>query len=220
MEEILSVSIDKFLEENFFFDFGDPVVAEKTNSIINGCKNEREKAVKLFNFVRDEITYTMYTGFFPEKNYKASVILKRRKGFCIQKAILLVAMLRCAGIPSAIAFADIVNYKIPEDALEFLGTNYFSYHGFVVLNLNGKWIKVTPTFDKNTCLKAGYPILDFDGENDVIFPEYLENGEKFIEYKKHHGIYFEVPFQEIIESWKEIYGEERLNLWIKESEKF
>ena len=207
----------EFLKETFFFDFSESNLRLKVKELVSGLNSQKEKAIKLFNFVRDKIPYTMYIGFFPETNYKASVILKKGKGFCIQKAVLLTAMLRCVGIPSAIGFADIVNYKIPKEAYEFLGTNYFSYHGFTVLKLNGKWLKATPTFDRETCGKAGYPLLEFDGENDCVFPNYCKDGSRFIEYKRFYGVYFEVPLRDIIDSWKILYGERRVNFWIEQS---
>ncbi len=212
-ERLALIGENRFLEENFFFDFNEHNLGLKVKELIEGLNSQKEKAIALFNFVRDEIPYTMHTGFFPEINYKASVILKRGKGFCIQKAVLLTAMLRGAGIPSAIGFADIVNYKIPKEAYDFLGTNYFSYHGFTVLKLNGKWLKATPTFDRETCKKAGYPLLEFDGERDCVFPQYCKDGSRFIEYKKYYGVFFEIPFKDIIESWEGIYGKETVKHW-------
>ncbi len=217
-EKLMLLEEREFLEETYFFDFNKDVLKAKVKELISGLISPKEKAISLFNFVRDEIPYTMYTGFFHEENYKASVILQRGKGFCIQKAVLLTAMLRCAGIPSSIGFADIVNYKIPREAYEFLGTNYFSYHGFTVLKLNGKWLKATPTFDRETCEKAGYPLLEFDGESDCIFPSYCKDGSKFIDYKRFHGVFFEIPLKKIIGAWESIYGEQRVNFWIEKSE--
>ena len=215
--KLMFLNESEFLKETYFFDFNDNNLSLKVKELVSGLNSQKEKAIALFNFVRDEIPYTMHTGFFPEENYKASVILKRGKGFCIQKAVLLTAMLRCAGIPSAIGFADIVNYKIPKEAYDFLGTNYFSYHGFTVLKLNGKWLKATPTFDRETCEKAGYPLLEFDGENDCVFPEFCKDGTKFIKYKKFYGVFENIPIKDILSSWVKIYGKEKVDYWKKES---
>ncbi len=213
-EKLNLIDEKKFLEVNYFFDFENPQIKQIVERIKNGF-SEKETAKKLFYFVRDKIPYTMITGFSEKKDYKASEILKRGRGFCIQKAVLLVAMLRCAGIPSAIAFADIVNYKIPEEVKDFLGTNYFPFHGFVVLKIENKWLKATPTFDRETCLRTGYPVVEFDGENDCTLPLYTESGEKFVEYKKFYGVSLDMPLKKILSQWEKVYGKDKIKLWVK-----
>ena len=70
-------------------------------------KENKEKAIKLFYWVRDEIRYDPYTFSALKRDYKATKILERGKGWCVQKAILLTALGRAAGIPSRLHFADI-----------------------------------------------------------------------------------------------------------------
>jgi len=67
----------------------------------------------LFYFVRDEIKYTIYISKLREKDNRATEILSRKKGYCVQKAVLLVALARASGIPARLRFADIVNFKLP-----------------------------------------------------------------------------------------------------------
>ena len=217
LDEIEQIDLKKLVEETFFFDFSHSEIKDTVRNLIKDANSVTEKAVKLFNFVRDEIKYSMYVPFFPERIYRASHVLKNRKGFCIQKAVLLVAMLRCAGIPAVLGFADILNHSVPKEAFDFLGTRVFSYHGFALVKTESGWVKATPTFDTETCKRAGYPVVNFNGKDDAIFPDKKENGDKFIDYLKYHGYFLSVPFKDILQSWKEIYGEDRVNFWIKRS---
>jgi transglutaminase-like putative cysteine protease len=57
--------------------------------------------------VRDEIKYNMYTPKFLPEHFLASNILAKNEGYCVQKAVLLVALARAAGIPAGLGFAKI-----------------------------------------------------------------------------------------------------------------
>ncbi len=208
-DEIDNYHSDFFLKSNFFFDFEDDFVRETIKNIVGNSSNKKEKAKKIFYFVRDEIKYTMFAGIFTEKDYRSSAVLRRGKGFCVQKAILLVSLLRGAGIPAAIGFADIKNHALSEDTKKILGSDVFPYHGFAFVNL-GRWLKVTPTFDVDTCEKAGYPLIEFDGERDAVFPQYMENGKRFVTYLRYRGVCFKPPVDDMIKEWKKVYGKGNL----------
>ncbi|MDT8273525.1 MAG: transglutaminase family protein [Desulfomonilia bacterium] len=75
----------------------------------------------------------------------------------MQKAVLLTALDRAAGIPSRLAFARIRNHKVPQQVRQMTGTNIFPRHGFTQFFLEGSWVIVAPTFDKELCMKIGAP---------------------------------------------------------------
>ncbi len=220
VERLGEIDPSVFLAFSDVLDGENPDVRKWVKRVTEGTENQMEKAVKLFYAVRDGIRYTMYAPFMYRKDYAASSILKRGEGYCVQKAILLATAYRVEGIPSVLIFADIKNHRAPEKAREFMGTDVFTYHGYVALHLNGRWVKVTPAFDRETCRKADYPTVEFDGKNGAIFPEKDKKGRKFITYLKIHGEYSDLPLEELLESWRKVYGEDKVKLWKKAYEVF
>src|ERR1700733_7061121 len=65
-----------------------------------------EKAIALFNAVRDRIKYDPFHVGLVEDDYRASLIAGKASNYCVPKAILLTAALRAAGIPAAAGFAE------------------------------------------------------------------------------------------------------------------
>jgi hypothetical protein len=47
--------------------------------------------------------------------------------------------------------------------------------------------------------------LDFDGENDSVFQEYTESGDKYIDYLVDHGTFADMPFELMNTSFKKAY---------------
>jgi hypothetical protein len=74
--------------------------------------------------------------------------------------------------------------------------------------LDDEWKKLTPVFDKMTALKAGYtPLVEFDGGKDGLLSKYDSEGNLFVEYIRDHGVYDDVPINEIKEIFEAEYGE-------------
>lgn len=177
------------------------------------------KAVKLFYAVRDGIYYDPYYPFYLPEHYQASRVLKSGRGYCVSKAVLLCALGRAVQIPSRIGFATVTNHIATRQLVETLGSNIFVYHGFTEFYLNGKWVKATPTFNIELCQRHQVPPLEFNGYEDSIFHAYDCNNNRFMEYLEFHGSFADLPLEEILESWKKVYGADRMNLWIEMFEK-
>jgi transglutaminase-like putative cysteine protease len=195
--------LEQYLQPNEFFNFNNPKVKKKALEITNGLKSDNQKAKALFYWVRDNIKYNMMS-YYPKvkANFKANVTLRRGYGFCVSKSILLSSFARVVGIPARIHLVDLINHKVSQRVIDFMGTNIMYYHGFseVYLNQNSKkkWVKLTPSFDKATAIKGGFlPMVEFDGENDAVFPPYDINGERFGEYLTDRGIHADLPLEEI-----------------------
>ena len=202
------MTMEEYLQPTEFLDFDKNSVSQKAFEITHGLKTEKEKAIALFYWVRDKIKYNMYT-YNPNNraNLKASVTLRRSNGFCMSKAVLLTTFARAVGIPARIHMIDIINHKIPKWIVEFMGTKVFHCHGYSELLIDGKWRKLTPVFDKDTAIKAGYvPTVEFDGENDALLAPYDEDGNQFVEYAKDWGIYTDVPIEKISEIFSKNYN--------------
>ncbi len=190
--------LTNYLQPTEFLDFDKKRVSDKAFEIIEGLKTDKEKAIALFYWVRDEIRYMMSAFYMIKSNFKASVTLRRGYGFCVSKAVLLSSFARAVGIPAKVHLADIRNNKVPQQTIDLLGTNIFLYHGYSEIYINNKWVKATPVFDKNTAQRAGFlPLVEFDGVHDGILSKYTPEGKLFIEYIKDRGVYAELPYDEM-----------------------
>lgn len=69
-------------------------IKNKAKAITAGLKNPRAKAIAIFRYVRDDITYSFYTNSLKG----ASGTLSSRSGNCCDKANLIVAMCRSVGV--------------------------------------------------------------------------------------------------------------------------
>ena len=205
--------MDLFLQPTEAIDCDHPHVKGLTSQTIHGARDVHERAQRLFYFVRDSVPYNFYVPFFLLEHYKASTTLHRGSGYCVQKAVLLVALARAGGIPARLVFADIRNYLTSERAVEIMGTNLFVFHGYVEWLLGDRWVRVTPTFDKEICREHGYPLVEFNGRDDAVFPPHDAEGRTFVEYVRHHGTFSDVPLDLILQAWERVYGKERTDIW-------
>jgi hypothetical protein len=199
--------MNEYLQSSEFFDFDKSSVSNKANEITKNLQTEKEKAIALFYWVRDEIKYNMLT-YIPSvrANFKASVTLRRGNGFCVSKSILLSSFARAVGIPARIHLVDLINHKISQKVIDFMQTNVMHYHGYSELYLDGKWVKLTPSFDKGTADKGGFhPMCEFDGECNAVFPEYDNDGNQFGEYVLDRGVHADLPLEEIEKVFLEKY---------------
>ena len=109
-------------------------VSALAKSLAAGSSSQYDTAVKIFNWVRDNITYSFYYN----TKYGADGTLTSRLGNCCDKTNLLVALSRAAGITAI--------YKN--------GYCHFTsgWYGHVWANLyvNGKWYTADTTSYKNS----------------------------------------------------------------------
>ena len=214
---------DIYLKPTDIIDSINPDIIEFAHKVVGNSKDPVEKAVKIYYVVRDGIWYDPYTPFYKPEHYRASEVLKRKRGFCIPKAVLLCALGRALNIPSRLAFFDVRNHLATKQLLEFFGTDLFVFHGITEFYLNGKWVKATPAFNAELCKIHNVPPLEFNGKEDSIFQPFNLEKKKFMEYVRFRGTYADLPLQEIVNAFKETYGEEKVNRWIRlfeESKKF
>ena len=189
--------MDKYLEPTFTFDADSEVIKEKARELTQGKEDALEKSKSLFYFVRDEISYNLYVKKHMPEHFRASNTLARGKGYCVQKAVLLVTMARATGIPARLGCAKIRNHLVPPKVLEILKSNIFPWHGYAELYLGGKWVKATPAFDLKMCLDHRLIPVEFDGLSDARFHPYSQDGKPHIEYLLDRGPFDDVPLDEI-----------------------
>ncbi len=190
-------------------------IRDYSSRSIGASKEPIEIAVKLYLAVRDKILYDPYSPFYLPEHYRASYVLQRGKSFCVPKASLLCALARACGIPARVGFADVRNHLATKQLIRFMGNDLFVYHGFVELHLEGKWVKATPAFNTELCRRHHVPPLEFNGREDSLFQAYNLQNQRFMEYTNFHGLYADIPVDQIVGAWEETYGKDRVRNWIR-----
>jgi len=205
----------RYLTPTDIIDSDHKIVREFARDTMGKLTDPIEMAMKLYLAVRDGIRYDPYSPFYLPKHYRASFVLKRGRSFCIPKASLLCALARACGIPARVGLATVRNHLATKQLIDFLGSDLFISHGFVELYLGGKWLKATPAFNRELCLRHHVSPLEFNGREDSIFQPYNLQNKKFMEYLEIEGIFTDIPVEHIVAGWKKAYGEDRVNRWIK-----
>jgi transglutaminase-like putative cysteine protease len=199
--------MERYLEPTFVIDCNNPSIQEKAKDLTKGQEDIIEKAKSLFYFVRDEIKYNIYVSKSLPEHFRASNTLSRGDGYCVQKAVLMVALARAAGIPAGLGFARLRNNLLPEKTLKWLGKNILPFHGYAELYLNGKWVKATPAFDLKMCEKNRIIPVEFDGKNDAMFHSHNRDGKLHIEYLKDLGRHYDdLPLDKLWNAMIQTFG--------------
>ena len=198
--------MDKWLRATAAFDCDNESIREKAHDITNDQQQVADKAKSLFYFVRDEIKFIPLLPVDHLESYRASKILKTGGGMCIQKAVLLAALARAVGIPARLHFVDIRNHRVPDKIREVMDTNLFPYHGYDELYIEDKWVKATPTFELKVCQENRLVPVEFDGKSNGMLPSHDLDGNPHIEYLQDHGLYEDIPLDEIYDAWSRAYS--------------
>ncbi|UCG15017.1 MAG: transglutaminase family protein, partial [Deltaproteobacteria bacterium] len=187
-----------YLQPTAIIDCDHPGVRAYAAKHTEDCADPVKLAVNLYLAVRDGIYYDPYSPFHRPEHYRASQVLARGRSFCIPKASLLCALARACSIPSRVGFATVQNHLATRQLIDFLGSNVFVYHGFVEFYLGGKWIKATPTFNKELCAKHKVPPMEFNGREDSLFHPFNLDNKQYMEYLEYHGIFADIPVDSIL----------------------
>ncbi len=194
-----------FLEPGSYVESDAPQIREMAAKLVAGLTNDKEKAIALFNMVRDKIRYDPYTISLSENDYKATTILAQPRNWCVPKAILLTALARAAGIPAAVGFADVRNHLSTPKLQGLMETDLFIYHGYTAFWLDGQWVKATPAFNMEMCERFGVHPLIFDGEHEALFHEFNVRNDRHMEYVSDRGIFADAPVGDIIAGTRKLY---------------
>lgn len=165
----------------------------------------REKAVSLYYAVRDGIRYNPFLDFSKSSAFRASEVLAKGEGFCVGKAALLAACARAAGIPARIGLADVKNHLTTPRLREKMGTDLFVFHGYAELEIDRRWVKATPAFNRELCDKFRVQPLEWDGREDSVFHEFDQDRRRHMEYLRDHGRFDDVPVARIQKAFREVY---------------
>lgn len=197
--------MEEYLRPTFYLDFDQADVRQFAleNSLRNGC--DKENAARLFNAVRDGFRYDPYRLDLRKEGLRASNLVRRESGYCIEKSILLAAAGRAIGIPSRLSFYIVANHIATEKIELVLKTNKLVFHGATEFYLDEKWRKATPAFDSGLCSRLGVAVLEFDGERDSVFQQFDEEGNVFMEYLHDYGHFDDMPHELAVSEFKKHY---------------
>ena len=104
-------------------------------SITSGKTSTYDKAVAIFNWVRDNIGYSFYYN----TKYGAVGVLSSKTANCVDTAHLLIALERAAGIPA----------RYEHVKAKFSSGNWYG-HVIAQVYVNGKWYNADATSSSNT----------------------------------------------------------------------
>ena len=197
--------LSPYLRAGRCVDSDQPQVVEWARREAGDARAPRDVAVRLYYAVRDGIRYDPYRIDLTPEGLAASRCLAQGHGFCVNKAVLLAAVLRVHGIPARLGYADVRNHLTSERLRRTMGTDIFAYHGYTDVHLDGRWVKATPAFNIELCRKAGTLPLDFDGSADSIFHPYDASGRRHMEYVRDRGVHADVPLKAMLAAFREVY---------------
>ncbi len=192
-------------------DAAHPDVQAFAESRSAGAESVRERAVKLYYAVRDEVRYDPYDAAVDAEGLRASTTLERRRGWCVSKAVLLAASCRSLGIPARLGFADVRNHLSTARMREQMKTEVFYWHGYTSILLpeedgsEWRWWKATPAFNIELCEKFRLAPLDFDGREDSIYHPFDLEGNRHMEYLNQRGEFADVPLEAMLETFRRFY---------------
>lgn len=200
----MSENYQELLQPTPFMDYEHDTVRAFVAKTLEGSAGDPvEDAVKLYFAVRDGLRYEVYGNDLSREGMRASAIIERGFGFCIQKALVYAAALRSIGIPSRVTYGDVRNHLASPRLRELVGGDLFRFHSLTQVYLNGKWLKATPVFTKTLCRLYQIKPLDFDGHSDAVYHPFDEKGRQHMEFVRWHGEFDDFPYDLVIGGFQE-----------------
>jgi transglutaminase-like putative cysteine protease len=187
-----------------FIDCEHRSIQEKVRELEVADLVARERAVRLFQFVRDRISYE-FKAKLDEEDYIASNVLAAGMGFCVQKAVLLCALARAAKIPAALVLTNLRDHTLPDKLREGMCTNVLYYHGLTAFHLDGRWVKADASLTAELVARKGYRLVEFDGQRDALLAATTATGQPHSEYIAVHGMFADLPFAAMIDAFGKGY---------------
>jgi len=154
-------------------DIESPDIKIKSYMLTKDSYSEKQKAIDIFNFVRDEIKYR-----FDYSYTKASETLKKGYGNCFNKSNLQIALLRSCGIYAGYKVymikKEVFFPIVPKDIYELISQP--TIHVSCVVFLNNRWVEADTTIDfelYNHIYRnmENWKYEEWDGEKDISIPE-------------------------------------------------
>ena len=130
--------LKKYLQESKYVNFSHPEVKALSERLSKGLKSDEKIAKSCFLYVLYEIHHS---GDYKDDitTLRASDVLKHGTGWCYAKSILLAALLRANGIPTAFNYQRLSCSEYVKDVYCLHGLNaiYLKEHGWYRVDARG-----------------------------------------------------------------------------------
>ncbi|MBU4534278.1 MAG: transglutaminase family protein [Euryarchaeota archaeon] len=123
-----------FLKATKNCQVNDPTIIALANQLTQGVNSTWGKAEAIFNWVRNNLTYSFYYN----TKYGAVNTLKNKSGNCVDHTHLLIVLTRAAGIESRYAHGN----------CQFKSGSVYG-HVWAELLIDGKWVKADASSSSN-----------------------------------------------------------------------
>lgn len=187
-------NLEIYLKSAEFINSDHPRVQDFVSAKTDHIDGLEEKITALYYAVRDGFRYDPYRLDFSREAMKASHLVSRDYGYCVEKSCLFAASARALGVPARMGFANVRNHIGTAKLEALLQTNVLVFHGYAEIYLNDQWVKTTPVFNKELCELLNVEPLEFNSREDAIFQQYNRSGGKFMEYLYDYGHFADVPY--------------------------
>lgn len=147
-ETSIPSDIQKYLNPTKNCQSDNAQIKSLADSITKGTGSTYDEGVKIFNWVRDNLSYSFYYN----TKYGAVNTYKNKTGNCVDHSHLLIALARAAGIPA----------KYMHGTCNFTSGNVYG-HVWAQLYINGKWYDADAISSRNTL-----GVINNWNENTVI----------------------------------------------------
>jgi transglutaminase-like putative cysteine protease len=203
-----------WLEPTWFIDCESPPVSAFAAAHVVDIEQPVEQAIALFYAVRDRIRYDPYGISYQPETFRASAVAVSNATWCVPKSVLLTACARSLGIPARLGFADVRNHLTSAKLSASMGTDLFIWHGYAELLLpdpagsagDQRWFKLSTAFNIELCERFGVRPLEFDGTADALMHPFDQAGNRHMEYVRQRGSYDDLPLDEMLAQFNELYG--------------
>lgn len=205
IETFEPIIMQEYLTSTDILDSDHPHIQAFAKQVTRGAKLDIQKAVRIYYAVRDGWKYNPYNISFNPNYMRTSAVLERDEGHCLDKANLMIALLRAVSIPARLCLAKVRNHIAAEQLTQVFGTDELTPHGYVEVWLNERWVKATPAFNQALCEKLKVAPLEFDGQHDSVFQEFDQAGGHFMEYLEEYGAFADLPMDFVKANMKQHY---------------
>lgn len=178
------------------FNADHPLLMRHVHAAVVGSRSW-DRVAKWYERVRDGIWYDPWRISFKAESLRASRTLEDQRGHCVAKSILFAAGCRAMGVPAVVGFARVRNHLATESLEKKLGTHVLQPHGYAAFWNGERWVKCTPVFNSELCVRLGVPTLEFSATQDTLFQAYDADGKSFMTYEEDFGLFSEVPLAQL-----------------------
>ncbi|MGF7118777.1 transglutaminase domain-containing protein [Methanobacterium oryzae] len=134
-EEDIPSDLQKYLNPTKNCQSDNANIKALAASLTKGISSTYDKGTKIFNWVRDNLSYEFYYN----TKYGAVNTYQNKKGNCVDHSHLLIALARAAGIPA----------KYMHGTCNFTSGTVYG-HVWAQLYINGKWYNADAISSRNT----------------------------------------------------------------------